>query len=275
MRRCLQTLSTALALFAVPGCANEVIIPDDAPVRGIFNVQQNQPDAFPAVLAGARFVRGGSGGATSTEIGAEGGCRSYQMKQGLDGNPGVAVDVGKLRVTGKLADLTADFEGGYEFFEKGPIFEAGDPITFGVEGSDLLPALSVTLPGPPIPVLAPPPATIARDEDLVFTWQSPAGTGTLNIDVAVFGDWIDTPSGPVRPSEYTIDCKADVATGTLTVPASLLSLLPAAGTMDASISASVNNGESRQDEGYSVWFVVGTTAVGPEGKAYFFNPALK
>lgn len=273
MTRPLPAILSVLALLAVPGCADEVLVPDpDMPNFGLFSVYQTPPDQVNAVA----LFRKGVAPSGRQEIDHDGACllEHYILPVWSPQLP--VVDAGELRVTGGLTDLTTDFESGYDFQEKGAIFEAGDVLTLHVEGSDEVAPMSVTLTAPPTPVIAPPPATLDIGEDLTFTWTSPPGTGTLQISVQVFWDAVKIDySSAVYHARDIVRCNADVSQGTLTMPASLLSQISTSGPLPASIHALTTNRDSRRAGKSLVSFGVTTGAVSPSGEAYNFDADLK
>lgn len=227
MTRSLPAVLSALALLALPGCACEVIVADpDMPNFGIFSISQSPPNQ---VNAGAGFYKGVPQ-SRREEIARDGACWLEHYALPVSSPQLLPVDAGELRVTGGLTDLTTDFESGYDFQEKGAIFKAGDVLTLHVEGSDEIAPMSVTLPAPPTPVIAPPPATLDIGEDLTFTWTSPPGIGTLQFYVQVSWDAVKTDySSAVYFPRDIVRCTADISQGTLTMPASLLSQLSTSG----------------------------------------------
>lgn len=272
MTRPFQAFSIALALLAMPGCASEVIAPDpDAPNVGLFSVYQFPPDQ---ASVGAGFYKHLP--PRSVEIDRDGECWIDHYGLPLSGSQSLPVDAGELRVTGGLTDLVADFESGYDFQAKGTIFEAGDVLTLDVEGSDEVAPMSVTLPAPPTPVIAPPPATIDIGEDLTFTWTSTPGTGTLTIQVQVYWAPVKTDySIAVYGARDILRCSADISQGTLTMPASLLSQLTTNGPLPATVSANTLNFDVRHAGNSSVSFGLMTRAVTPSGEEYHFDADLK
>lgn len=267
----------AIALLALPGCASEVLVSEpDGPAQGLFTVGQTPPNR---AFAGATFFKiRGEVDRGPTEIDRDGACWLDHYEPPDEPSPIqlVQVDAGEVRVTGGLTDLTATFEnGGYVFPEKGAIFEAGDVLTLDVEGSDDVPPMSVTLAAPPLLVISPAPATIDTSEDIVFTWTSPPGTGTLTIQVQGYWPAVQLASGPVWGPRDIVRCQVPLSDGTLTMPASLLSQVSDDGPHGASVSARVTNHEVRTSGDTLVGFSVGTDAATPSGKAYHFDAPLK
>jgi hypothetical protein len=271
MTRRLPTFFTAVALLATPGCADCVIVEERGPILGLFTVNQTPPNQ---AHAGAFFRKGTFQG--PTELDRDGACWLDHYEQpSASPNLPIELDAGELRVTGGLEELVADFNGGYEFPGKTAIFEAGDVLTLHVEGTDQVPSMAVTLPAPPVPVIAPPPTTIDTGEDLTFTWTSPPGTGTLTIQVEGFWPAVKTDSGTAWHPRDIVRCQGDISQGTLTMPASLLFQVSDDGPQGATISAYVNNYERRNAGDSIIDFSVSTAAAAPTGGAYMFDADLK
>jgi hypothetical protein len=279
MTRSLLAFSSALALLAMPGCT-EVLVPD-GPDFGLVSVFQS-PLVQGAVFtnqasASALFGKGVPRSAFQL-IDQDGACRidHYPLPVLVSGPEAQVLDAGELRVTGGLTDLVMDFDGGYDFYAKSAIFEAGDVLTLQVEGSDEVAPISVTVPAPPTPVITPPPATIDIGEDLTFTWTSAPGTGTLQLDLQTSWDAVKTGSGEVHYPRDIVRCNVDISQGTVTMPASLLSQLTTSGSHPASVFAVASNGEILHRSGKSrVSFFVNADAATPSGEAYQFDADLK
>jgi len=108
------------------------------------------------------------------------------------------------------------------------LWTASTPVTVTVTGSPSVPAYTMSITAPnPITVTAPtsvsvgadgPTYRIARDTDLIVTWTGGVdGTVTVNLI-----------SG-TAPNGVGVICSVDAATGTVTIPASLMTNLGASG----------------------------------------------
>jgi hypothetical protein len=146
-------------------------------------------------------------------------------------------------------------------------------LTLEIGGSDTVEPMAATLTGPPVAVLAPPPATIDRGQDLTFTWTSAPGTGHLviGIDAQASGDGHPV----VTYTTDAVNCWADVSQGTLTIPSSLLSKLPTDSHLPAVVLAMSYNSERRHAGKSWVVFTADTTATTPGGEGYDLQAELK
>jgi hypothetical protein len=276
MRRPLQVFLSALALLALPalpGCADEVIVTDpDAPNDGFVSVSQSPPNQ---AFLGASFYKRVPAAGTITEVDHDGACRRDHFALPTSSSPRLPVDAGEVRVTGGLKDFGANFESGYDFHATGAIFKAGDVLNLDVGGSDDVAPMSVTLSAPPVVVIAPPPATIDIGKDLTFTWTSSPGAGTLTIQIEVLWDAVKTDySSAVNFPREIVGCTADISQGTLTIPASLLSQLPTMSSVPAIVSARASNFDSRHAGNSRVGFSVNADAATPSGALYMINAKL-
>lgn len=210
-------------------------------------------------------------------VAEEGACRLEHHERSAvpRGAPPVQLDAGELRVTGGSKQLVAVYDDGYEFPPETAIFETGDVLTFDIEGSDRVAAMSVSIPAPPAPVITPPPETIDTGEDLTFTWTSAPGAGAM--DIRVWGYWpaVDTSTGKAWPGRDVVTCEVEPSQGTLTMPASLLSQVVTESAVGVSVGAFVSIRERRAFGDSFVGFHLNTTAVTPSGQAYLLSSKLK
>lgn len=239
---------------------------------GFFAISQSPPDQAHAGAFFSNEVR-----PEPREVDHEGACRLFhqELTDWISPQP-AKLDAGLLRVTGGLTDVVLALgSNGYNSTGEQAIFKAGDMLTLDVEGSDEVAPASATITAPPVPIVAPPPGTIDTSQDLTFTWESKAGTGTVTIGVGGYWPAVKNDFGEAWYPRDNVSCAADVSQGTLTMPASLLSQITTDGAHGVRFSAQAWNNEIRYDGDSRVGFLVSATAVTPSGQAYSFDAKLK
>ncbi|APR75557.1 Hypothetical protein A7982_00903 [Minicystis rosea] len=206
---------------------------------------------------------------------SDGGCQRLHCEVGW-AIAGVAVDAGELSLTGGLMDITADASGYNQSLET-PLFEPGDMLELALLGNERFTPVTISLEAPPLPVVAPPAAgPLLRSAPLTITWNSAPGPGTVTASITTYPDaWQEgqtTHSGDVSEK---VSCEAAVSAGSLTMPVSLLSMLPPSTVTQADLRVGVATREVRERDGFRIDFSVGGYATLSEGGMYWFSRDLQ
>jgi hypothetical protein len=278
MERTLSACVAAALLLALPGCG-WVKVEEEGAVSGLFSISQAPPD-HANVWAGFRKITDHGDDDWRVEVAHEGPCSLVHYAPPPSSPPELPaqLDAGKLRVTGGLKELVADYDDEsdkYEFAQEKAVFEAGDVLTFDIEGTDRVPSMSVSIPAPETAIVSAPPETIDTTQDLTFAWTSASGKGTVTIQVLGFYPAHQVGSTKGWSERDAVVCEVPLAQGTLTMPTSLLSQLVTDPQPGLHIMANAQNTELRSFGDSFVGFVVSAIAMTPDGTAYLHQAKMK
>jgi hypothetical protein len=135
-----------------------------------------------------------------------------------------SVEAGIVTITGTTPPLTMESQPGSSYYVTmgyPGLFAAGDPITLHVPGEAGVEPFEITTPGIPLLGLPTDQLTAREHQDMVVAWTAVTGVAGAEVVLEMHNDH---HAGP----QY-IECKADAAAGSLTVPAAILDQLILAG----------------------------------------------